>query len=195
MEWHSVYILQPFSLPLQNLAEGKEVPEWERIQEQNVAYVAVTRAIKELLFLKHIPIQALREDPTKIVEVFGEEGGSSSDEKWWDEHQRKGTFEDAENQTPETAFPGLDLQQASELLQIEVAATAADIKAAFKKKALIYHPDKVEEHLKIAYGEHFKKILAAKDLLLAHLVSEKLELKCGVGSVVSLSTQFGLQFF
>ena len=37
----------------------------------------------------------------------------------------------------------------------------------------------------------FKKIVAAKDLLLAHLVNEKLELKRGVGSVVSFSTQFG----
>lgn len=190
MEWHSVYILQPFSLPLKNLAEGEDVPEWERIQEQNVAYVAVTRASRELLFLKHV--KGLKDDPTKIVEVFGEEtAGSSSEEKWWDEHQRKGTFEDAENQTPETAFPGLDLQKAAEILQIEGGATAAEIKRAFKKRVLIFHPDKVEEHLKIAYTEHFKKIVAAKDLLLAHLVNEKLELKRGVGSVVSFSTQFG----
>ena len=63
---------------------------------------------------------------------------------------------------------------------------------------MIFHPDKVEEHLKIAYTEHFKKIVAAKDLLLAHLVNEKLELEHGVGrvvSVVNFSTQFGLHVF
>lgn len=49
----------------------------------------------------------------------------------------------------------------------------------------------MEEHL-IAYTEHFKKIVASKDVLLAHLVNEKLELKRGVGSVVSFSRQFGL---
>ena len=172
LEWHTVYILQPFSVPIRKLAEGSEVPEWERIQEQNVAYVAVTRASRELLFLKHV--KDLKDSPAKIVEVFGEEhADSTSDEQWWDEQQRRGTFNDSED--PSTNVFNLDVNQAVQLLQIrgEAEPTAAEINAAFKKKALIFHPDKVDQHLRVAYTEQFKKINAAKELLLARLAGEK----------------------
>ena len=42
-------------------------------QEINVAYVAITRSSKELLFLKHI--KQLSDNPLRIVELFGEDRG------------------------------------------------------------------------------------------------------------------------
>mmetsp|Transcript_50022 Transcript_50022/g.119014 ORF Transcript_50022/g.119014 Transcript_50022/m.119014 type:complete len:819 (+) Transcript_50022:109-2565(+) len=69
LEWQTVYILQPFALPLPHIVDphGRPQPhvqDWERQQELNVAYVAVTRACRELLFLKHVK---------NIAELFGDD--------------------------------------------------------------------------------------------------------------------------
>ena len=72
-------------MPLPFIVDPEETSatNWEAAQEQNVAYVAVTRAKSELLFLKHI--KKLLDAPERIVELFGEEAADAEDERWWDE--------------------------------------------------------------------------------------------------------------
>ena len=163
LEWHVVYILQPYSLPLDFITnKDSGVPQWERIQEQNVAYVGITRASQELLFFRHI--KDLTGNPTKIVEVFGEEAGAESDEQWWDEQHRSG------NAGASDSFkqPNLTVEEAKKLLNMrEGPATVAEVNAAFKRKALETHPDKQPENLKDSFTEHFKKVSAARDLLIS----------------------------
>jgi len=164
LEWHTVYLLQPFSLPLPfvvnpdgPLAPGIE--EWERVQEENVAYVAVTRSSKELLFLKHV--KDLRDNPGKIVEVFGEEAAGEQDERWWDEQQRRSS-------PPSTAAcPNLTRAKSAQILQVKLDALPGEVNAAFKRLALKWHPDKNPEDKKGHFTQVFQKLLAAKELLMA----------------------------
>merc|ERR1711970_541805 len=104
---------------------------WEQKQEQNVAYVALTRAKSELLFLKHV--KGLRDDHHKIVELFGEEAYDDAEhERWWDEEQRKGgTFDPT---APHCA--GLNPQSAAKLLGVMPGAPPGEVNAAFKKLAV-----------------------------------------------------------
>jgi len=168
LEWHSVYILQPFSLPLLSVVgpDAKKPSDdwgWEQKQEQNVAYVAVTRAKSELFFLKHI--KGLSENHRKIVEVFGEEVCDEQEhEHWWDEQQSKGGSFDQDTST----YPGLNRASAAQLLGVSGGASPGEVNAAFKKLAVRWHPDKVQdEHEKQIAKLAFPKMLAARDLLMA----------------------------
>ena len=56
---------------------------------------------------------------------------------------------------------------AHELLGVPVTASAAEIKAAYRKKVRVYHPDSVEPFLK-PHGEEVMKLLnRAYDLMLS----------------------------
>lgn len=165
LEWHVVYILQPYSLPLDFIASDPLVPEWEQIQEQNVAYVGITRASQELLFLRHV--KDLKGNGAKIVEVFGEEAGAESDEDWWDEQQKAGG-DDAFEASNEL---NLNVEEARRLLKMaEGPATVAEVNAAYKRRALETHPDKhpeSPESFKNELTELFKRVCAARDLLIS----------------------------
>eukprot|EP00931_Biecheleriopsis_adriatica_P080632 TRINITY_DN53991_c0_g1_i1.p1 TRINITY_DN53991_c0_g1~~TRINITY_DN53991_c0_g1_i1.p1 ORF type:complete len:804 (+),score=111.77 TRINITY_DN53991_c0_g1_i1:73-2484(+) len=158
LEWHTVFVLQPFCLPIKGIIENTSHGSFERMQEQNVAYVAITRAKQELLFLKHI--KKLRDNPAKIVELFGEAVFEESDEQWWDEHQRQQSGPSA------TPHPHLSRDVAANFLQVPFGATAGEINAAFKRLALKYHPDKNDASKREHYTNLFQKLQAAKDLLM-----------------------------
>jgi len=175
LEWHTVYILQPFTLPLPNIVDPdgrtkENVQDWERQQEFNVTYVAVTRACRELLFLKYV--KKLRDNPHKIVEVFGEEeAGSARDEEWWDEQERRHGSSFGEDQRF-AADPDMTAESAAKVLGVKhPGASAADIKSAYKKGALRSHPDKVSEEKRKNYTKLFQKLKAAHDLLLQRLAA------------------------
>jgi len=186
LEWHTVYILQPFSLPLAFLVDpdaeasgwdewGREQKHeqwvgadrwgWEQKQEQNVVYVALTRAKSELLFLKHV--KGLRDDHHKIVEVFGEEAYQNTEhEHWWDEEQRRGgTFGAAGSGCPD--LEKLNRRSAAKLLGVATDATPGEVNAAFKKLAIQWHPDKARgEYRQKTAKVIFPRMLAARDLLM-----------------------------
>lgn len=158
-EWHTVYILQPFSLPLDFVLEAGT---WESAQEQNVAYVAITRAKSELLFLKHI--RNLMDKAEQIVQLFGEEAASPEDEQWWDAH---GSRQDDPSGPGPTPYAQLSRLSAAQLLGVRPGAAAGEVNAAFKKLALSWHPDKAAPDRRAHAAEVFPRMLAARELLMA----------------------------
>jgi len=69
------------------------------------------------------------------------------------------------------------INEARELLGLDERATLAEIKKAYKKLAMRYHPDKCKGQEKIKCEEMFKKIVHANDILMAYCVTYRYSFK------------------
>lgn len=52
-----------------------------------------------------------------------------------------------------------------ELLCVDPGATREDIKKAYRKQALLFHPDKMKPHMKEEASQHFQLISEAYEVL------------------------------
>lgn len=69
------------------------------------------------------------------------------------------------------------IDEARKLLGLGETATLQEIKKAYKKLALKYHPDRCKEEKKKECEEMFKKIAHAKDILMAYCAGYRYSFK------------------
>lgn len=70
-----------------------------------------------------------------------------------------------------------DIDKARKLLGLGDYATLEEIKEAYKKLAVKYHPDKCEEVDKKKCGEMFKEVSQAKELITAYCAGYRYSFK------------------
>ena len=69
------------------------------------------------------------------------------------------------------------IDEARKLLGLGESATAEEIKGAYRKRAIQYHPDKCTKKRKKKCEEQFKKINAAHKILMAYCLTYGTSLK------------------
>jgi len=69
------------------------------------------------------------------------------------------------------------IDEARKLLGLEEDATLEEIKKAYKKLALKYHPDRCKDEKKKECEEMFKKIAHANDILMAYCAGYRYSFK------------------
>ena len=65
------------------------------------------------------------------------------------------------------------IEEARKTLKLGESATIPEIKMAFRKLSLKYHPDKCEEKDKVKYEEKFKEINNANQILIEYCLNYK----------------------
>lgn len=105
------------------------------------------------------PAQMFAEDLHKLFEEFGEEWANSKFGQWNSQEQK---FSDFSNVVHEDMFA-----QSLKILELAKGSTWEEVKAAYKKLALIHHPDKGGD------AEEFKKINAAYSYLDSYFEARK----------------------
>ncbi|MFH1407162.1 MAG: DnaJ domain-containing protein [Candidatus Omnitrophota bacterium] len=69
------------------------------------------------------------------------------------------------------------INEARKILDLKETATLEEIKSAYKKLALKYHPDRCKEDKKKECEEMFKKITHANDILMAYCAGYRYSFK------------------
>ena len=69
------------------------------------------------------------------------------------------------------------IDEARKLLGLDERATLEDVKKAYKKLALKYHPDRCQGQKKKEYEEMFKKISHANDILMSYCAGYRYSFK------------------
>ena len=70
-----------------------------------------------------------------------------------------------------------EISEARKILGLEETATLEEIKNAYKRLALKYHPDRCKDEKKKECEENFKKITHANDVLMAYCAGYRYSFK------------------